>query len=137
MKVKYVTVAMQCLHLFSSKQEARPSCMMYPDIYVQTYKYIRNVCGDIRDVCVGEVNISVLLYANNVVWWAEKPDYLLWTWDRLCDTVRHTDLKMNASKIKVFLHDRETRVNDCKAHINGKFLCFGSMFARKEKVKEF
>lgn len=73
----------------------------------------------ILEVCwlaIGDVNWCV--NAGNAVFVDWQMNYFQQILDRLYDTMRSIDSKVNVSKPKVTVFDRKNGAKDCKLHIN-------------------
>ncbi|KAF1010546.1 MAG: hypothetical protein GAK29_05048 [Acinetobacter bereziniae] len=114
---------------FEVQQGVRQGCVMSPWLFnVFIDKCVRDACFDARGVKVGSVDVKVLLYADDAVLVAEDPNELQGMMQKLGESAKKMDLKINASKTKVVVFDREGTEEECKVTLNGEEL---------EQVKEF
>ena len=107
--------------VFKIERGVRQGCVMSPWLFnIFMDKCMKETCKGMKGVMFGNVNLRVLLYADDAVVFAESASDLQVSLDRMNERMERMDLKMNVGKTKVVVFDREGEHDDCNIRMRGE-----------------
>jgi hypothetical protein len=121
---------------FEVKQGVRQGCVISPWLFnVFMDKCVRTACVDTSGIKVGEADVRMLLYADDVVVLAESEEELQEMLEKLELSTRGMDLKINVSKTKIVIFGEENgececRLNNERVEIVNEFVYLGRVFEK-------
>lgn len=105
-------------------------------------KCIRDTCMNVDGVKVGELNVQVLMYADDAIILSDSRTDLERTLGKMVTVTSDMGLKVNEAKTKVMVFEREEQMTECKIEMNGseleqvsEFVYLGRAFGRNGKME--